>query len=87
MAENSIRREGRVKRIEYLRYLADVRAREQQAWNMGIRITRKSIEEIREEFVRVSEFDSNTFGILRCLPNFAIVRASAKNLFLRYSNS
>ena len=25
---------------------------------MGIRITRKSIEEIREEFVRVSEFDS-----------------------------
>ena len=58
MAENSIRREGRVKRIEYLRYLVDVRAREQQAWNMGIRITRKSIEEIREEFVRVSEFDS-----------------------------
>ncbi|MBE6266049.1 MAG: hypothetical protein E7102_06235 [Prevotella ruminicola] len=58
MAENSIRREGRVKRIEYLRYLADVRAQEQQAWNMGIRITRKSIEEIREEFVRVSEFDS-----------------------------
>ena len=58
MAENSIRREGRVKRIEYLRYLADVRAQEQQAWDMGIRITRKSIEEIREEFVRVSEFDS-----------------------------
>ena len=58
MAENSIRREGRVKRIEYLRYLADVRARELQAWNMGIRITRKSIEEIREEFVRVTEFDS-----------------------------
>ena len=58
MAENSIRREGRVKCIEYLRYLADVRAQEQQAWNMGIRITRKSIEEIREEFVRVSEFDS-----------------------------
>ena len=58
MAENNIRREGRVKRIEYLRYLADVRAQEQQAWNMGIRITRKSIEEIREEFVRVSEFDS-----------------------------
>ena len=58
MAENSIRREGRVKRIEYLRYLADVRAREQQAWTMGIRITRKSIEEIREEFVRVSDFDS-----------------------------
>ena len=61
MAENSIRREGRVKRIEYLRYLADkrieylrylaeVRAQEQQAWNMGIRITRKSIEEVREEF-------------------------------------
>ena len=58
MAENCIRREGRVKRIEYLRYLADVRAKEQQAWNMGIHITRKSIEEIREEFVRVSEFDS-----------------------------
>ena len=50
MAENSIRREGRVKRIEYLRYLAEVRAQEQQAWNMGIRITRKSIEEVREEF-------------------------------------
>ena len=63
MAENSIRREGRVKRIEYLRYLADVRAQEQQAWNMGIRITRKSIEEIREEFVRVSEFDSIYFEI------------------------
>ena len=47
MAENSIRREGRVKRIEYLRYLADVRAKEQQAWDMGIRVTRKSIEEIR----------------------------------------
>ena len=31
MAENSIRREGRVKRIEYLRYLAEVRAQEQQA--------------------------------------------------------
>ena len=56
--EKKVRIEGRVKRIEYLRYLADVRAREQQAWNMGIRITRKSIEEIREEFVRVSEFDS-----------------------------
>ena len=53
-----IRSEGRVKRIEYLRYLADVRAEEQQAWNMGFRITRKSIEEIREEFVRVSNFDS-----------------------------
>jgi hypothetical protein len=58
MAENKIRIEGRVKRIEYLKYLADVRAKEQQAWDMGIRVTRKSIEEIREEFVRVSEFDS-----------------------------
>ena len=45
-----IRSEGRVKRIEYLRYLADVRAEEQQAVDMGYRITRKSIEEIREEF-------------------------------------
>ena len=53
-----IRSEGRVKRIEYLRYLADVRAVEQQAVDMGYRITRKSIEEIREEFVRVSNFDS-----------------------------
>lgn len=53
-----IRSEGRVKRIEYLRYLADVRAEEQQAVDMGYRITRKSIEEIREEFVRVSNFDS-----------------------------
>ena len=58
MAENKIRIGGRVKRIEYLKYLADVRAKEQQAWDMGIRVTRKSIEEIREEFVRVSEFDS-----------------------------
>ena len=53
-----IRSEGRVKRIEYLRYLADVRAEEQQAVDMGYRITRKSIEEIRAEFVRVSIFDS-----------------------------
>jgi len=53
-----IRSEGRVKRIEYLRYLADVRAEEQQAVDMGYRITRKSIDEIREEFVRVSNFDS-----------------------------
>ena len=53
-----IRSEGRVKRIEYLRYLAQVRAEEQQAWDIGIRITRKSIEEIREELVRVSNFDS-----------------------------
>ena len=58
MAEKKIRIEGRVKRIEYLRYLAQVRAEEQQAWNLGIRITRKSIEEIRAEFVRVSNFDS-----------------------------
>ena len=53
-----IRSEGRVKRIEYLRYLADVRAEEQQAVDMGYRITRKSIEEVREEFVRNSNFDS-----------------------------
>ena len=58
MAEKKIRIEGRVKRIEYLRSLADVRAEEQQAVDMGYRITRKSIEEIREEFVRVSNFDS-----------------------------
>jgi len=58
MAEKKIRSEGRVKRIEYLRFLADVRAEEQQAVDMGYRITRKSIEEIREEFVRVSNFDS-----------------------------
>ena len=56
--KNKIRSEGRVKRIEYLRYLADVRAEEQQAVDMGYRITRKSIEEIRAEFVRVSNFDS-----------------------------
>lgn len=58
MAEKKVRIEGRVKRIEYLRYLAQVRAEEQQAWNIGIRITRKSIEEVREEFVRNSNFDS-----------------------------
>ncbi|GJG32365.1 hypothetical protein PRMUPPPA20_04740 [Xylanibacter ruminicola] len=58
MAEKKIRIEGRVKRIEYLRYLANVRAEEHQAVDMGYRITRKSIEEIREEFVRVSNFDS-----------------------------
>ena len=56
--EKKVRIEGRVKRIEYLRYLADVRAEEQQAVDMGYRITRKSIEEVREEFVRVSNFDS-----------------------------
>ena len=56
--EKKVRIEGRVKRIEYLRYLASVRAEEQQAVDMGYRITRKSIEEIREEFVRVSNFDS-----------------------------
>ena len=58
MVEKKNRIEGRVKRIEYLRYLADVRAEEQQAVDMGYRITRKSIEEIREEFVRISNFDS-----------------------------
>ena len=58
MMEKKVRIEGRVKRIEYLRYLASVRAEEQQAVDMGYRITRKSIEEIREEFVRVSNFDS-----------------------------
>ena len=63
MAEKKIRIEGRVKRIEYLRYLADVRAEEQQAVDMGYRITRKSIEEIREEFVRVSNFDSININI------------------------
>ena len=58
MEKEKIRITGRVKRVEYLRYLAQVRAEEQQAWDIGIRITRKSIEEIREEFVRVSNFDS-----------------------------
>ena len=50
MEEIIVRTEGRVKRIEYLRYLADVRAEEQQAIDMGYHITRKSIEEVREEF-------------------------------------
>lgn len=50
MEKEKFRITGRVKRIEYLRYLASVRAEEQQAWNIGIRITRKSIEEVREEF-------------------------------------
>ena len=50
MEKEKIRITGRVKRVEYLRYLAQVRAEEQQAWDIGIRITRKSIEEIREEF-------------------------------------
>lgn len=58
MEKEKFRITGRVKRVEYLRYLAQVRAEEQQAWDIGIRITRKSIEEIREEFVRVSNFDS-----------------------------
>ena len=58
MEKENFRITGRVKRVEYLRYLAQVRAEEQQAWDIGIRITRKSIEEIREEFVRVSNFDS-----------------------------
>ena len=50
MDKEKFRITGRVKRVEYLRYLAQVRAEEQQAWDIGIRITRKSIEEIREEF-------------------------------------
>ena len=44
--------------MEYLKYLANVRAEEQKALDMGYRITRKSIEEIREDFVRDSNFDS-----------------------------
>ena len=56
--EIKVRTEGRVKRMEYLKYLANVRAEEQKAVDMGYRITRKSIEEVREEFVRVSNFDS-----------------------------
>ena len=47
-----------IKRKEYLLYLANVRAEEQQAIDMGYHITRKSIEEVREEFVRVSNFNS-----------------------------
>ena len=39
-----------IKRKEYLLYLANVRAEEQQAYDRGYRIARKSIEEIREEF-------------------------------------
>jgi len=58
MAEIKVRTEGRVKRMEYLKYLANVRAEEQKAVDMGYRITRKSIEEVREEFVRNSNFDS-----------------------------
>lgn len=50
MEKEKFRITGRVKRVEYLRYLAQVRAEEQQAWDIGIRITRKSIEEVREEF-------------------------------------
>ncbi len=56
--EIKVRTEGRVKRMEYLKYLANVRAEEQKAVDMGYRITRKSIEEVREEFVRNSNFDS-----------------------------
>lgn len=48
--EIKVRTEGRVKRMEYLKYLANVRAEEQKAVDMGYRITRKSIEEVREEF-------------------------------------
>ena len=50
MAEIKVRTEGRVKRMEYLKYLANVRAEEQKAVDMGYRITRKSIEEVRDEF-------------------------------------
>lgn len=48
--EIKVRTEGRVKRMEYLKYLANVRAEEQKAVDLGYRITRKSIEEVREEF-------------------------------------
>ena len=50
MAENRIRLEGRVKRIEYLDYLVKKRAEEEEARRYGHRVTSKSIEEIRAEF-------------------------------------
>ena len=50
MAENSIRREGRVKRIEYLDYLVKKRAEEEEARRYGHRVTSMSIDEIRAEF-------------------------------------
>ena len=43
---------GKVKCIEYLKYLADVREEESLAQQNGLTIEPKSIEQIREEFTK-----------------------------------
>ena len=53
-----------IKRKEYLLYLANVRAEEQQAYDRGDCITRKSIEEIREEFQ--AKYGSIWMEIYKC---------------------
>jgi hypothetical protein len=46
---------GKVKRKAYLDYLVKIRAEEEQARRYGLRITSKSIDEIRDEFERKFE--------------------------------
>ena len=41
---------GRVKRKEYLQYLANLRAEEFRKKDMGYRIVHRSIDEVRAEF-------------------------------------
>ena len=46
---------GKVKRKAYLDYLVKIRAEEEQARKYGLRVTSKSIDEIRAEFERLYE--------------------------------
>ena len=48
---------GKVKRKAYLDYLVKIRAEEEQARRYGLRITSKSIDEIRDEFERKFEIN------------------------------
>jgi hypothetical protein len=42
--------QGRVKRVEYLKYLATVRGEEKDAEQRGVKVVPKSIEQIRQDF-------------------------------------
>lgn len=46
---------GMIKRKEYLRFLVSVRDEEQLSRNLGLRITSKSIDEIRAEYEQEHE--------------------------------
>ena len=51
--------QGGVKRKAYFNYLQEVRDREATARNLGLRITAKTLEEVRAEF----EIDNNSIFI------------------------